>query len=188
MNATDSPGSETWCGPSSEEYDAFRMYHWSKVLMVVYNIIPFLLIFSGNVTIVVTLYLQRRRVHPLGIRNDKTKSFTKILFILSACFLLTTTPYGLFRMIYSGVQNSLSGNDFARFQLFYAIAVVCLLSNSAINFILYCVGGTLFRSELKALIIDMMARCTCNLFRRRVHPLTFEASNLRPPTMELKPR
>jgi hypothetical protein len=113
-------------------------------------------------TIAFTILQQKkklRRVHPeisgADTRNpQQRKSPTRMLFLLSGAFLITTFPYSSYMVVQSGLKN-LDERCFAQHQLITAIILMLVYSNFTCNFFLYFVSGTLFKNEWSKLVVDV---------------------------------
>lgn len=146
------------CNYVSVDYQNFFEGTWSIFMLVFYTLIPAVIIFIGNVNIGILLITRRKRffqVHPEGQIHegisDKTKSVTKMLFVLSFVFLATTLPYCLY-IVVKGKTSQISDRDVSKWQLFSVISHVLLWCNFTFNFFYYFVSGTLFKKEWNRLI------------------------------------
>lgn len=138
---------------------------WPLVVLVVFNVVPMVIIIVGNLTIVVTIISQRRkmrRVNPASQDQQhsapkKIKSATKMLFLVSAVFVLTTLPFTIGNVILS-LKRPTTTNAAAEIHLIYTVLRIILYCNYTFNFVLYFVSGTLFKQEWKAMIYDVRMR------------------------------
>ncbi|XP_045178085.2 substance-K receptor-like [Mercenaria mercenaria] len=160
-NSTESVKSYA-CVVSSSEYDMFYSNTWALLVLLFLNVIPIFIIIFGNIIIAVTLLQQKfrlRRVHSetSGAHTrhiPRRKSPTRILFVISGVFLVTTLPYSVYMVVQSGLEK-LDDHSFAKHQLINAVVIMMVYSNFTFNFFLYFVSGTLFKQEWKQLVMEL---------------------------------
>ena len=151
---------ETVC-MHSETWDDFHVYIWLWLDFFLVCGIPFVLIASFNIATIVRLARMKSRrdsllAGKLTRKQNHIKSTTVMLIVVSAFFLLTTSPLELFFLV-SDLKNN-SYNDFM-----YAICNFFYYLNSAANFGLYCLSGEVFRKALAATFVPNRRRSsTCN--------------------------
>lgn len=148
---------EKMCYFRSEEYKHFIDKTWSVYLFVLFTLLPFCIIFIGNINIAKVLITRRKRlaaIHPTNEQvlsnNEKRKSSTLLLFILCTFFLITIAPYCIYLILKGNVQK-FEGRSLARWQLANSVVSALITSNAAFNFFFYFVSGTLFKQEWKRL-------------------------------------
>ncbi|KAH3877583.1 hypothetical protein DPMN_001458 [Dreissena polymorpha] len=120
----------------------------------VLNIIPVCIITAGNLALLAALVKQKRqlrRVAPniakgCSVAGRRQKSSTRMLFILSGFFMITTLPYTMFR-VYKDFNPSIGPREYARDILLESATEMLLSCNFTLNFFLYFVSGTLFKQE-----------------------------------------
>jgi hypothetical protein len=141
------------------------------------------MIFCGNGFIAMTIIKQRRRfkkVYPSSQGQSKqpnrTRSQTRMLFVLSSFFLITTLPFCIYLVIRSDLKD-LSHTDIVKYQLVNALVRMLLYSNFTFNFFLYFVSGTLFKQEWQRMVAPAKARLE-RIFRRPVNQITNEVMQL----------
>ena len=133
-----------------------KVYSW---LTVVFNaIIPFTVLIHMNYVIVKTVRNSRRM-----FRNDtgsvgterRQKSMksaenqlTTMLLLVTTLFLILLLPTYI-RFIYAAFLISDTLYKFATSLFLFEISYKLYLTNSGINFFLYCVSGQKFRNDLK---------------------------------------
>lgn len=79
-------------------------------------------------------------------RSSRPNAATRLLFTLSAFFLVTTTPYCVYYVIKNQL-NDVSDRNIARLQVIQAIVHTLLFCNYCFNFFFYFVSGTVFKQE-----------------------------------------
>ena len=140
-------------------YSQFDEYVWPWINLSVNSLIPFILLLTGNIYIIlriVYIRVQLRKQMDDGRssmatgRNSavtagrKIPSMTAVLLLVSFAFVITTAPYCLFPII----QQTHSYDTGERYQLGLTIVEIFSYVNNAINFWIYCISGTRFRKEL----------------------------------------
>ena len=123
------------------------------------NFIPFFVILCGNIIIAVVLvhaYQKRRSMVNLAADSDNNKlqALTKTILIVSLSYLVFTTPYYIFTILWPYTFNMYkSFNDFwCGSHLWYISTLSIMCINYSINFLLYCIGGKRFRNEFLSMI------------------------------------
>ena len=91
---------------------------------------------------------------------------TAVLITVSIMFLVTTAPLHIF-VITANMDQHRAANEYqeATLDLVQVILSMICYINYSINFFLYCVSGTRFREELKA-----MCCCCINPIQTRSAP------------------
>ena len=147
--------------------DSFYHLHetvWPWVDLCIVSIIPFILVGIGNCSIghnliererSKRLHKRRSSVHDKRNSLSQQRSTTKLLFVLSVVFFITTLPASLYLVIISFVHST-DDEALEKFNLFWAIASFFMYTNNAINFILYCVSAKNFRREFKTMLKEML--------------------------------
>ncbi|KAH3747053.1 hypothetical protein DPMN_181474 [Dreissena polymorpha] len=153
------------CQPLPGEYYLFDQYPWKVMVLVVLNIIPMCIITAGNLTILATIVKQKRQLHRVApntaigasVAQRRQKSSTRMLFILSSFFMVTTMPFTLFR-VYKEVYPAIGAREYARQRLTETITALLLYCNFTFNFFMYFVSGTLFKQEWRCFTADAYVR------------------------------
>lgn len=154
------------CTFSSHGFTIFYKTIWAFTVLFVLNVIPILLVVVGNGTILITLFYQRKKfitVNPTNgqgtTRNmsERGKSSTKMIFLISACFIITTLPHTTNRVLKAKRAPSDGVNE-ARDITHDSILILLLYCNFTFNFLLYCLSGSLFRQELRAFFAEMFIK------------------------------
>lgn len=155
------------CIVSHGKMTSFYTKTWPVLVLMLFNAIPMFIVLLGNLTIIVTIISQRRRMRQVNPASrdqqqtapNKIKSATKMLFLISTMFLLTTFPFTVGNVILS-LQKPNTQEQQARQQLVYSILRNILYCNFTFNFVLYFLSGTLFKQEWKALLKDVRQKLT----------------------------
>ena len=142
-----------------------RVYSWFS--FVLNAVIPFTLLIHMNYVIVKTVRNSRKLFRSndtgLGTRQKTMKSaesqVTIMLLLVTTLFLILLFPT-YFRFIYLVFAKRDTPFQYAKSRLIYEITSKLYLSNSGINFLLYCISGQKFRNDLKEILC-----CSCNTNR-----------------------
>ncbi|CAH1781136.1 unnamed protein product [Owenia fusiformis] len=117
--------------------------------------IPFTLILICNIIIisVVTKAHQRRRanMNVQDERDDATRSMTIMLIAVSLTFVILTLPITIYYILdaqITGDNPYESHQHVADMRLFRSLATQLFFINCGINFLLYCITGKRYRTEL----------------------------------------
>lgn len=77
------------------------------------------------------------------------KQLSKLLLVVSFTFLVLTLPQYIRYTAYVFINHQSDYVTFANYVLFYNLSQKLFMTNDAINFLLYCIGGTRFRGDLR---------------------------------------
>ena len=136
----------TICEAKSETYEHFLFNGWAILDLVFGAMIPFLIIAICNGMIVGRLYkIARKRC--ADSRERKMNNINVMLTLNSMTFLILVVPIFIVSTIIS--YGKLDPNTMESVIDVYHITLLLWLVNPAINFYMYCLGGPLFRRELK---------------------------------------
>ena len=142
-----------------------RVYSW--ISFVLNAIIPFTLLIHMNYVIVKTVRKSRKMFR----ENDTTtgtaknkgmearqksmkiaeKQLTIMLLLVTTLFLILLCPTYI-RFIYLSFIQMDTPLKYANFMFFFQISFKLYATNSGINFLLYCISGKKFRSDLKEIL------------------------------------
>ena len=136
-----------------------RVYSWFS--FVLNAIIPFTLLIHMNYVIVKTVRNSRKTFKNkdgttgMDKRQNTMRSaenqLTIMLLLVTTLFLILLCPT-YFRFIYLVFAKRDTPPDYAKSMLIYEITSKLYLSNSGINFFLYCISGKKFRNDLKEIL------------------------------------
>ena len=79
------------------------------------------------------------------------RQLTVMLLVVTTAFLLLTSPQYIRYIIFSFLNITKDEQTFAFATLFYHLTNKLFYTNSAVNFFLYCIAGSKFRSDVKLL-------------------------------------
>ena len=140
-----------------------QAYYWFNLAAGSY--LPFTILLVLNVLIIQALqkrrnYFDKDRSAESGttsrnetVKYDKkakvNKSLATMLMLITFSFLILTIPYYLFYFIFLFISPFTSPKRFAIYYLVGRVTGRMFLINFAINFYLYCLGGSKFRKDLQ---------------------------------------
>jgi hypothetical protein len=143
-------------------YPRFLIYYWAWVKLHVYNIVPFAIIFVGNICILSKVFARKRaalnKVVPFNAKDaaeekkpSGASSLTAMLLTVNAVFLLCTTPAMVFFVTKTFNFPYATRAIEANMILFSAMSEMLMYTNHAVNFLLYFLSGSDFRHQTKVL-------------------------------------
>lgn len=131
---------------------AAEIYSWMNVFIVAF--IPFILLLCMNSAIIYSIkrrsFKIRKRASVDG-RRQADGQITAMLMAVSFTFIVLNLPYYIRHVMSSFYNFNTNAHTYAVYYLFYHITNKLYTTNSAINFFLYCVTGSRFRSDVVAL-------------------------------------
>ena len=143
-----SSGTQT-CFYVSAEFEK-SVPHVVSIALLFELIIPSLAVVIGNI-ILLTYFCKRRRMFA---NSQNTDSQTKVLLLLTNFLLITVIPFGITNF----VQVWLYGKDNftpPNLAVVKAVTASLMLSNYALNFLFFFLGGQMFRKEMKLMLEEV---------------------------------
>ena len=141
------------CSKTGKYVSAYReIFPWLEVAM--YSFIPFILILLLNIGIGIRLIQAARRRRSLsteGSNDQRLTGTTAMLLLTSFCFVILTLPktsYNLLKDLIGFSSDDPGRSLYIRLRPVKAAAMIMQQSNHAVNFLLYCISGRKFRTEL----------------------------------------
>ena len=136
-----------------------KVHSWSS--FVINAVIPFTFLIHMNYVIVETVRNSRRMFrsnvgNAVAETREKTMKYaenqltTMLLLVTTLFLILLLTTY--IRFIYAAFVTSHTPSRFATSMLIFEISYKLYVTNSGINFFLYCVSGKKFRNDLKEIV------------------------------------
>ncbi|XP_045189576.2 mas-related G-protein coupled receptor member H-like [Mercenaria mercenaria] len=153
------------CNTVDESYQIFFQHVWPWITSNVFCFVPCFLIITCNMMIIFKMlkgpnYTCRSyRPNPFSPRNicmkdQRTVIILPLLLTLNTVFLITTLPLNIYLLILKFtdvlVSDVYSKKETQNY-LCWTILNMLLFSNNAVNCIFYCLSGSNFRKELKAM-------------------------------------
>lgn len=157
----DNETSQAICDTEIEVYSSFLFYTWPWIDLCVFCLVPFLVLFCANVSIIVKLLLSRQKTKTqikhsktkkAARKDDRTSQLTAMLMLLNAVFFINIAPISIF-LVGSSYWNETSKTEHeeAIYDLWWAIVNMFMYLNNAVNFVLYFLSGSRFRAEVRSL-------------------------------------
>lgn len=155
-----------YCSQVPDNYRFFYNNYWGLLIFIFASVVPTVIIITGNVIIAVTVINVRKTVQP-NIRQrmlmqNVHKTPTKLLFALSAMFLMTTLPFSVY-LINLDYTKQVDGHTLSKYQLLTVCVYSSVWCNYSFNFLLYFMNGTPFKKEWQLIVrnVSMHFRRFC---------------------------
>ncbi|ELT97234.1 hypothetical protein CAPTEDRAFT_211420 [Capitella teleta] len=135
------PGGYNGCGVSAEyEYLYYSVWPW--VDFTVSTFLPSLVIVSGNILILRQVLGSSKDA---GVQTRAHRSMSITLILISVCFVILTWPSCVLHILHS---TPLFIKPTPTAELLITVTMLMFISNSSVNFFLYCLSGSRFRRGL----------------------------------------
>ena len=161
------------CYGYSAKITLTKVHSWTTI--VLNAVIPFTLLIHMNYVIVKTVKNSRKifrsNVEAKGLETrqkslkNAESQLTTMLLLVTTLFLILLLPTYI-RFIYASFVVSDTPSKFASSIFFFEISYKLYVTNSGINFFLYCVSGHRFRNDLKE-IVCCTRRTGCSSYESR---------------------
>ena len=185
---------EQICAAIDDKYGFFFHSVWPWVDFSAYCFIPFLVIVIGNCLIIFKVLKSQRRTTsrhipsiqmsdniPAHRTGRKQSSMTAMLMTLNTVFLFTTSPVSIYSIGYPYWHTG-SQKATALMELWWAIVNMLMYINNSLNFLLYCLSGSMFRKEAKRIFCRIKKRIITQILKdknsSKRHTLTAEHAPL----------
>lgn len=128
---------------------------FSYITLCLSCFIPFFCLLTMNCMIITTM-LQRKASQlssecNQGQAKSREKQLVMMMLLVSFTFLILTSPLYIRYLLYQYIEEQKSLKSMAVFYLILHLTNKMYYTNHAVNFILYCIGGSKFRQDLKGL-------------------------------------
>ena len=139
------------------------IYTWTSLCLN--SVVPFTILLTINCRIILAMKRHSKMLarHNIGTdessanathkQNNRDRQMTLMLLVVTFTLLLLTIPQYLRYVIYNVVDRFASPDHLALYIFFYHVTNKLIISNSAINFFLYILAGSKFRSEAVNLLM-----------------------------------
>lgn len=133
------------------------IYSWLTIFLN--SVVPFASLLCLNVLIIASV---RRSISSQGKTQDerstpRDKQLSVLLLMVSFTFLALTLPIYMRNIAYQYIDQTVSEKALSRYYIYFHVTTKLFFTNNAVNFFLYCMGGSKFRRDLKRL-----CRCCAN--------------------------
>ncbi|KAK7501467.1 hypothetical protein BaRGS_00007271 [Batillaria attramentaria] len=147
----------TRCMARDEDYDKFFLGAWAWFDLTMYCLIPATVLITGNTVIIWRVKVSTRVSVSSGntqhIHKQKIAFLSKALLLLSLVFLLSTLPISVMNVMELTLRQQLTDpKNKARISLVWKVTLIMMYMNNAVNFYMFCLSGSVFRRELKAVL------------------------------------
>ncbi|XP_045197542.2 apelin receptor B-like [Mercenaria mercenaria] len=151
---------EQRCVPTTEQYDHFIIYSWTWIDWCVFYLIPLLVLLTGNSLIVYKVFKSHRRCHgtvtsntnPSTAVQKSISSLTLLLMLVSVLFIICVTPIVVYPIGDPYWREGTSEHKLAKLFLIETIANLLMYLNHSVNFLVYFLSGSKFRSEVNRIV------------------------------------
>ena len=139
------------CEPTSATYLHFLLNEWGILELTMSAILPFTIIAICNGMIIAKLWkvATSKKSNTESSQDKKINNINVVLTINSMVFLILVIPWYVVVVIYS--YANVDAATLVSVNHAYNVTLILWFINPAINFYLYCLGGPMFRNELRAL-------------------------------------
>ncbi|KAK6180130.1 hypothetical protein SNE40_012335 [Patella caerulea] len=176
-----------------DEHKNFFNLVWPWLDATVYSFLPFIILVIFNSLIIYDHHkavIRRSSLQPNMVsgsniqpfyRNYANRRLTIMLLMVSISFLITSSPKTILIIIRPYAFNVLDGGTginfplLATYTLTSSIANLLIYTNHSLNFLLYCMSGLRFRTELKHIFL----RCISPHGTRRISTTSALIENMR---------
>ncbi len=131
----------------------------SWVFITLYSFVPFAILIVCNVIIIYQVdnanqTRQRMNVGHSGLTQSASSNMTAILLTISFAYLILGSPNAILFGYWTLNQDVIKNNPktFILLKLLNEVFQMLLLVNHSLNLLFYCISGTIFRHELKAML------------------------------------
>ncbi|KAL3869225.1 hypothetical protein ACJMK2_041933 [Sinanodonta woodiana] len=148
------------CESLFKPYENFITYSWPWIDLCVFALLPCCLLIIGNIGIIINVVLSKKKsvtkVAPMQAMKrqagNKTSHLTAMLLTINFVFFLCVTPISIYLIGETHWYANIETNDrMAESYMLWAIVNILMYTNHSTNFLMYCLSGTRFRGEVKAL-------------------------------------
>ena len=142
---------------------AATIFSWASLCLN--SVVPFSILLIINILIILEMKRHSKMLARHGTGTDgssakasqkqktRDQQITIMLLVVTFALLLLTIPQYLRYVVYKVIDAPSSPSDVASFILLYHITNKLIFTNSAVNFFLYSLSGSKFRSETLRLLM-----------------------------------
>lgn len=157
---TDGNSTVSKCDYVNSDYGSFFDEIWPWVDLSIFSGLPFGCLLIGNILIITKVFSSqraaRRQIAPQGSNGRTTQrsqvaSMSIMLFTINCVFLVCTTPVSVYLIGYVHWIRMATEFDKTRLELVWTVVNLLMYANNTFNFLLYCMSGSRFRTEVKTM-------------------------------------
>ena len=135
-----------------DEYIVFYENVFFYLDAVIASYIPFMIMLVCNIAIISIVFKANKKRESMSTFSKETPGrmgqMTTILLLLNFTFLFTTSPVVIVTSFFDVLFWSGKDPDMESFYLAHNVTALLSYLNSSLNFVLYCLSGEKFRSDL----------------------------------------
>ncbi len=141
-------------------YTEFNTMQW--YIFIAASFLPFSCLLLGNIYIIVKVTCTKFQRQESNINTSMDKQLQRdhammvTLILISLLFLITTSPYLIIKLFEFRGAKFLEGKSrlfLAKYKIWRSVAFLFHYVNNVANIFCYWISGTLFRKELKAMLL-----------------------------------
>jgi hypothetical protein len=170
VNDTETNSSVCRCEPDNENdtYSRFMYYVWTWIDFVIVFFLPFLILMTANILIIINVKRSRRfqrglinhtSRHALNAPQKPLIPMTAMLLTLNSVFFVCVGPVNVYSIgQFHWWPEQTEGHTLTVQLLLWVIVNILMYTNNAVNFLLYIMCGSEFRTEVKAIFLTCCQR------------------------------
>ena len=137
----------TWDG-KKRHFEIFLFV--SKLL--IHSVLPFFMIFLGNIIIIITLMKNKDMQENLGKTSDEIIFLRKLPFITSLMYIALTLSNDIYMITVLTKPYENDDQYVGAMNVWFTISQCLICINNSINLFLYCMVGKTFRNQFKFML------------------------------------
>ena len=96
-------------------------------------------------------------------KKSSERQLTRLLLTVSFVFLLLTLPIYIRHVVFTFIPRNTSIRTYVKYTLAFHVTNKLFITNSAINFLLYCITNKNFRSDVKQILCLKLWKGCCKI-------------------------
>lgn len=185
VNDMETNSSVCRCEPDNENdvYSIFMHYVWTWIDFVVVFFLPFLILMTANILIIINVKRSRRFQRRVINHTSRTTinapqkpliPMTAMMLTLNSVFFVCVGPVNVYSIgQFHWWPEQTIGHTLAVQLLLWVIVNILMYTNNSLNFILYIMCGSEFRTEVRNIFVKI-----CQRRARRTHRLVRNSAKL----------
>jgi len=143
------------CSGINDFWRHYDQYIFNHIDFAKYSVLPFIGIIVGNILIVGRMIyakrMARRQLNVDSSNSSQVSQITVMLLGLSLTFLVLNLPISIMIIL---LHEDFEYSDYQLAWIWFAWSIGQLLmyTNNAVNFYIYCLSGSRYRNEVRALL------------------------------------
>ncbi|CAF1623028.1 unnamed protein product, partial [Didymodactylos carnosus] len=139
------------CTVNKERYSIyykFRSKYYGKISLFFYTLLPFILMIIFNGLLLKKIHQKLIHSRNKQKKSSKKRLITRMLLTVSLVFILLTSPASIYLAL-APTEYQLSPYYYLQWALLRLLFYLC----HSINFLLYCVSGSIFRNAFIEIVL-----------------------------------